>query len=136
MKCVVKRILMPLVLLIAFVGFMPTAAGATTTNDQSILAVAPAAPTLSKGPWQVLESNFSTYTGCMSRGAYLMKVTGGYWIGGMADYDCKPYTIPACPSPISRWNLMSRDWFSPNGPFVIDPDDVAATASTIVPSAC
>lgn len=93
-----------------------------------------AAATLVKGPWQIEEQGFSTQGTCMSRGRYLYSVQGGYWIGGMAEYKCTSYTTSSCP-PQTKWRLMTRDWFDPDGPVRVATGTPLESRSTFV-AAC
>lgn len=126
-----RMTLLPFVLLIALVGFVPTTANAADMDSAPAASVA--AQRLLKGPWEMHEQGFTSKGTCESRRAVFDQQYGGYWIGGVAESRCSSYKIPACPTSVTKWKIDARTWFSENGPFrigaVVGRDALGAVAA-------
>ncbi|MFI2753146.1 hypothetical protein ACGIF2_06900 [Cellulomonas sp. P22] len=78
-----------------------------------------AAAQLLKGPWEGHEFNFTSKATCESRRSVFNAQYMGYWIGGVAESRCSSYSVPACPTSITKWKIDARAWFSENGPLSV-----------------
>lgn len=93
-------------------GPVPTAVTVNVAAPDEVAAAA-----LQMGPWEYDIVTYSSSANCRAAGERQWAAYAGYWIGGRADWKCSPYLSATCP-PVTRWHLMFKDWYDPNGPLV------------------
>ncbi len=100
----------------------------------SAVEVSTSAERLLVSGWRMYVDHYYSAQSCRNDKARLDAAYKGYWIGGWADSRCRRWQVPACGTPQYKWAIDVKEYYSPNGPFAVNPN--TPLSAPVVAAAC